>query len=267
MRYIMQKCPRRKLLLGIALLVISFVLVFIGVGFFLNSDHEITGLLATEYCQSGFTYIELKRNGGEICITSVTDLSKAQKIPSKIHDMPVTEIAEDAFENCTSLESIEFPDSLAEIGASAFENCSNLKSIEFPDILMEIGERAFALCNSLEQIKIPSNITEINSGLFFFCSSLEKVSLPDHIKKIRDYAFYGCIGLNEVKIIDSVTEIDNYAFYGCTCLSFKEIPDSVRRIGEMAFDECMELDSVVISSKTKCAKNAFPEWTKITIIN
>lgn len=75
MRYIMQKCPRRKLLLGIALLVISFVLVFIGVGFFLNSDHEITRLLATEYCQSGFTYIELNR-GKSFCFLQQSGTNK-----------------------------------------------------------------------------------------------------------------------------------------------------------------------------------------------
>ena len=40
-------------------------------------------------------------------------------------------IGEDAFQNCTSLTSIEIPDSVTSIGEDAFYRCTGLTSITF----------------------------------------------------------------------------------------------------------------------------------------
>ena len=61
----------------------------------------------------------------------------------------VTTIGEWAFYNCTSLKSIDLPNSLTTIGDDAFSYCTSLESIELPDSLTTIGDGAFSLCTSL----------------------------------------------------------------------------------------------------------------------
>ena len=50
-------------------------------------------------------------------------------IPETVQNMTVTEIGESAFENNSTLESIDLPDTITVIGKKAFKNCSNLKSM------------------------------------------------------------------------------------------------------------------------------------------
>ena len=56
------------------------------------------------------------------------------------------------FSNCSSLTSIEIPESVASIGEYAFSNCRSLKSIEIPESVTEIGENAFHDCSTLTLI-------------------------------------------------------------------------------------------------------------------
>lgn len=54
-----------------------------------------------------------------------------------------------AFENCSSLASITFPDSVTEIGYGAFEGCTGLKSAVIPKSVTFISDNAFLYCKEL----------------------------------------------------------------------------------------------------------------------
>ena len=84
-------------------------------------------------------------------------------------------IANDAFSDCRSIESITIPDSVTNIGYSAFYGCSSLESITIPDGVASIGGSAFQWCSSLESITIPSSVTSIGRSAFEYCSSLTDV--------------------------------------------------------------------------------------------
>ena len=48
-----------------------------------------------------------------------------------------------AFEGCTDLQHVWFPESLRIIGDDAFAHCGNLQQIDLPDGIEEVGGTAF----------------------------------------------------------------------------------------------------------------------------
>lgn len=64
----------------------------------------------------------------------------------------VASIGEHAFDHCSSLTSIEIPNSVTSIGSSAFGYCYGLTSIEIPNSVTSIGDYAFNACSSLKKV-------------------------------------------------------------------------------------------------------------------
>ncbi|MGN1480929.1 leucine-rich repeat protein, partial [Porcipelethomonas sp.] len=91
------------------------------------------------------------------CDESLTEV----EIPEEIDGLPVTNIGDCAFYNCTSLESITIPDSVTSIESGAFCGCTSLTSITIPESVTDIGDSVFEYCTSLESIKIPDSVTSI----------------------------------------------------------------------------------------------------------
>ena len=90
--------------------------------------------------ENGISYVDKWVIG---CDTSVTNATLREDTVG---------IANDAFYNCRSLESIIIPDSVTSIGVDAFRNCSSLTSIEIPDSVTSIGFLAFYNCSSLTSV-------------------------------------------------------------------------------------------------------------------
>jgi hypothetical protein len=143
-----------------------------------------------------------------------------------------------AFQSCSSLTSINIPDSVTSIGDYAFYLCSSLTSATIPNSVTSIGEDAFALCSGLTSINIPDSVTSIGGYVFENCTGLTSVTIGNNVTSIGDYAFYACTGLTSITIPDSVTSIGDGAFYNCTGLTSVTIPDSVTSIGDYAFYNC-----------------------------
>jgi len=64
----------------------------------------------------------------------------------------LTSIGDDAFEKCSSLESIKIPIAVTSIGDDAFLECTMLSKAELPVSLKKIGGSAFAKCPSLRDV-------------------------------------------------------------------------------------------------------------------
>ena len=89
--------------------------------------------------ENGFKFVSL----GEVSpfkykvynyVASITDYNGSEAnltIPSEIDGYTVTEIDRSAFKNCTSLTSVEIPETVTYIGEYSFADCTNLKSVTF----------------------------------------------------------------------------------------------------------------------------------------
>ena len=66
-------------------------------------------------------------------------------------------IGDDAFNDCSGLQSITIPASVKTISGGAFNYCSSLTSITIPENVTSIGEYAFYKCTGLTSITLNSN--------------------------------------------------------------------------------------------------------------
>ncbi len=81
----------------------------------------------------------------------------------------VTSIGEYAFHYCSSLTSIDIPNSVTSIGEGAFSSCSRLRRVVIPNSVTSIGKGAFNCCKGLTSIDIPNSVTSIGEGAFWNC--------------------------------------------------------------------------------------------------
>ena len=82
-------------------------------------------------------------NNATVTITGYTGLGGAVIIPNMINGYPVTSIADNAFENNTTLTSVTIPGSVTNIGQWAFGSCFSLMGIYFQGNPPSLGEDVF----------------------------------------------------------------------------------------------------------------------------
>ena len=70
-------------------------------------------------------------------------------VPSSINGVPVVSIANYAFNDRTTIKTIEIPNSIISIGVRAFAGCSSLTKITIPSSVENVGDYAFYGCTSL----------------------------------------------------------------------------------------------------------------------
>ncbi len=110
------------------------------------------------------------------CDASATDVDIPTTVIYNGTYYNVTVIGNGAFHACSSLSSVNIPNSVTSIGDEAFSDCSSLTSIDIPNRITYIGDMAFASCSSLTSITIPNSVTSIGNGAFGWCSSLSSVT-------------------------------------------------------------------------------------------
>ncbi len=218
----------------------------------------ITGLyptVNTHADSAAFTFnYEIINNSVEI--RGIKGECSSLAIPDTIDGLPVASIAEGAFANEKSLNSVTLPDSIVSVGDKAFSNCGNLKNVYIGSSADYIGEYAFSACPQLECI----DVSEKNPIYCSFDGSLYKNNefilyaggknavIREGTHKIAKRAFFGKTDLSSVSIPDSVTVIGDYAFSGCLSLEYIIIPDSVETLGDACFLSCTSLKDVNIGS-------------------
>ena len=156
----------------------------------------------------------------------------------------MTSIEIRAFDECSSLKSINLPEGVKSIRGYAFSNCTSLKSISLPDELTSIGNSAFYGCKALASITLPNELTSIGNDAFNGCRALTNISLPDGLTSIGEATFYNCSNLTSISLPNELTSIGEFIFYGCSNLTSISLPNGVTSIGNQAFYNCNNLEEI-----------------------
>ena len=143
-------------------------------------------------------------------VSNLSNINSALTIPNKfvsldISGSTITEIGGNAFHDCTSLTSINIPDSVTSIGNYAFSNCNSLISVTIGNSVTTIGDSAFSNCTSLTNVTIGNNVTSTGSSAFSGCTSLASITIPENVTKIEGNAFKDCTSLTSVTFQGMIT--------------------------------------------------------------
>ena len=247
-----------------------------------------------EYRLNGSSYevVGYKGSGNTVVIPSTYDGKPVTSVASEAFmdnddiiyvylPATVTNIGNNAFKNCTSLEAFNFA-RVKVIGQSAFEN-TVISDISLPDTLVSVGAGAFKGVSAVN-ITLPFTGGSVDSSNRYFGfifgapshiansayvpSTLISVTLSDSCEEIAPNAFYGCTGIREIILGKNISKIGNAAFYKCSGLEFIYLPHSVTSIPanteylNSPFNGCSDSLFIVLEGNIPDGFNSF--WNYIS---
>ncbi len=188
----------------------------------------------------GVNYVGINDNTSYKCVGFADGEEKtALVIPSTIEDVPVTEVADEAFAS-SGIQSLTIGKNIKHIGFKSFYNCDMLTSVVLGKDLETFGQEPFSHSNSIETLTVSEN----NATYYSANNAL--------IRKSDNVLVIGTAGATTIP--EGVTEIADRAYYGVFC-SDKEfnltIPASLTKIGQYAFYRPVAIKSINFAQDSK----------------
>ncbi len=201
---------------------------------------------------------EVSNNGINYTVTAIDNnaFSNCTELETVIIPDHVIIIGDEAFYNCNNLRSVKLGENVKKIGISAFLSCSQLQQINLPNSLTEILKHAFSNCHSLVEIVIPDNVTKIDAYTFYSCEKLQKIKFPTSLEYIGEAAFAFCRNIDTLTFSNNLKIIDDKAFSSCAKLRKVNLPKSLISLGSSAFSSCSSLQSIEIPELVKEINNS-----------
>ena len=182
----------------------------------------------------------------------------------------VTEIEDDAFEECHWLSEVAFPSSLRTIGEDSF-SCCGLTSLALPEGVVQIGQGAFSGNDFLESVTLPASLLEIDATAFEYCDEIAEIIIsPDNpyfavvegtiINTVegRLVCVPWALRTDRYTVPGNVTSIGFEVFLGqCDSPCEIVVPEGVTTLEERSFAYCTNVDIWLPASLTEIAKDAF----------
>lgn len=237
----------------------------------LSEDDEV---IITKYIGTDTEVVIPEDFNGYYVIEIANEAFYRSNVTSVKLSSTVEKIGRQAFYDCTSLQTVDFGESLKEIGDNAFSYCYALESVDLPDTCTKIEYSAFYNCTGLKTLNLGQNMEFLGNSAFQYCYALESIVLPDSLTSMGTYCFYNnrtaktvkfgkglknisycafsyCYALTSVEIPENLESIDDYAFSSCTALSEIIWSDNIKSIGKYAFASCYALTEFTIPDSVK----------------
>ena len=181
-------------------------------------------------------------SGGEVTITGVYGSPQAIAIPSSINGLPVTSIADYAFQGNQSAITATLPETITSVGEGAFMDCNNFMTLNAQSAhFTRIETAAFGTAaDPLALIYLPAGITYV--GPFGVAMSSPRMWNGDpfdmsEVTYIGAYAFAQSTNI-EFNATSALTFIGGHAFEDSDMSGSINIPASVATIESWAFNGC-----------------------------
>ena len=135
-----------------------------------------------------------------------------------LSDGNVNDVGNNAFQGCTSLQSLNLPSLTTISGGSVFHSCSSMQSINLPSLTTISGNYAFHNCSSLQSVDLPSLTMISESYSFQSCTSLQSIDLPSLTTISGNSAFNNCTSLQSINFQSLNFISTNSTFKNCNKL-------------------------------------------------
>jgi len=262
------------------------------------------GVYAQTFAPESDFQVTKSKDGKSVEITKYVGKNATVNIPSKIQNLPVTQIGSQAFQNHGIITNVTIPEGVTTIGDKAFEMCGSLESIIIPSTVNEIRTDAFKSCNMLKSVTFNGKDSGLAINVGFYGDLLQKYpaggpgtytksgnvwtkqgatttaqsSNPEsdfEVKGKTALTISRYIGDKDKTVINipskiqnvPVTAIGSMVFGNYFKITSVTIPNGIVSIGDEAFRNCTGLTSITIpNSVTTLGTFIFTGCTSLTSV-
>lgn len=166
----------------------------------------------------------------------------------------VTKIGTAAFAYCTHLSEVEFAEgsALTEIAWGMFGCCTSLQTVNIPETVTVIAGRAFYECASLCSVSLPSGLQRIGI-LAFYGTGLTEIVIPRSVCDTETVADDG--EGNEVTQVSY--GLGQGAFFDCENLTLAVVNAQIGTLRSSVFGYCLRLTEVYLPATLKTVEGAY----------
>lgn len=137
--------------------------------------------------------------------------------------------------NNYSLTAITFPANINSIANNAFNNCDKIRSVDFSATSLTTIDSWFSNTDSLRTVKLPETVTALKDNAFNNCP-IEEINLPTGLSEIGNSSLNRA-RIKNLKITEKITNIGYGAFQYAHIKETLEItPAENLQLGDYAFN-------------------------------
>lgn len=273
-------CLKSKIFTYKSLFTVAIIIVvLIGFSFIANATIVVPRVQEQEYKTSfsaklsddGLFLIELKPNDNDekygvvVAFQGADYYLKSATIPQKYDSIEITEIGENAFAGCNTVQKITIPQTIQYIEENAFSGLNDFILY----VESESYAEKYALKHQLQyeivelevnnEIDYPKTATDLIEGNYCYnifyvnneaCCALTnynfmvedtKLTIPDKIDNVKvttlaEHSIYNG-SVEEIFLPESVTTVGDSAFAKCGSLKKVHFTEKVSYIGESVFED------------------------------